>query len=384
VKKNLVIAVVLSLVMLVTLAIPAQARKIKEVTYSEYTYYNFDDTTQGIFIYDICWKTPHSVRLHVEFQGEEEGDVIGMVSADFFNWKDNKYPQNIQIGNGIPYTMTPFFSFGETVTVTLFITDSQDNVVGVSAPFDIIWGTSSSIPVDDNYEENDTWETAYNFIEYTWLSNIDGSGIQADDDWYQIELSAPTILVDCQFTHSEGDINIALCDSSGSPLASSESINDNEYIEYNTGSSFGTYYIRVYGANAGNTYDLWWDDVAGIPVDDNYEENDTWGTAYYPGYDWENIWLSSIAGYGIQGDEDWYQIYVDDTIVQVDCQFTHSEGDINIALCDSSGSPLAYSDSETDNEYIEYTVPSLLDTYYIRVYGANAGNTYDLWWDDVA
>ena len=43
---------------------------------------------------------------------------------------------------------------------------------------------------------------------------------------------------------------------------------------------------------------------------------------------------------------------------------------------------IASSCSETDNEYIDVYVPNN-GTYYISISGGNAGNTYDLWWDDV-
>jgi hypothetical protein len=119
--------------------------------------------------------------------------------------------------------------------------------------------------------------------------------------------------------------------------------------------------------------------------DDLYEENDTRGTAWYPGRNWEQEWLSSIDGLGIQSDEDWYEIYVSSGYerVLVDCRFAHADGDIDIALHDSLGTLLDSSESTTDDEDIDYCVAGG-GTYYIKVYYGNAGNTYDLWWDDVA
>jgi hypothetical protein len=74
-------------------------------------------------------------------------------------------------------------------------------------------------------------------------------------------------------------------------------------------------------------------------AEDAYEPNDTLAAAWHPGYNWVRTWLSSINGLGIQADEDWYQIDVDpgSVRVQVDCRFTHAEGDIDIALYDSTG-----------------------------------------------
>jgi len=64
----------------------------------------------------------------------------------------------------------------------------------------------------------------------------------------------------------------------------------------------------VYYEDQGNQYDLWWDDVE-YSSDDHYEENDTLAAAYDLSSD-EQTWLSTINGYGIQADRDWYRIEV--------------------------------------------------------------------------
>jgi REP element-mobilizing transposase RayT len=127
--------------------------------------------------------------------------------------------------------------------------------------------TFSTLPVsiDDNYEQNDTLATAYDLsnLELTWLSAIDGYGLQADEDWYRIYVTPgyERILVDARFTHSQGDIDIALYNAAGTRLALSQGIVDNEYIDYLVPGGGTYYYIRVYYGNQGNQYDLWWDDV---------------------------------------------------------------------------------------------------------------------------
>lgn len=119
-------------------------------------------------------------------------------------------------------------------------------------------------------------------------------------------------------------------------------------------------------------------------TDDNYEENDTQATAWSPGYNWEHTWLSSINGMGKQADIDWYSISVSSGYerVRVDLRFTHADGDIDLNLFNASGTLLASSISTSDNEYIDYTVSSG-GTYYLKVYYANRGNIYNLWWDDL-
>ena len=125
--------------------------------------------------------------------------------------------------------------------------------------------TGTLLP-DDSYEENDwpaaAWDPGYKW-EDTWLSTFDGLAYQSDyGDYYKIDVEAETetVLIECQFTHADGDINIGLYDAYGNWLAAASSSDDNELLEY-TVSASGTYYIGVFGERRGNTYDLWWDDM---------------------------------------------------------------------------------------------------------------------------
>lgn len=118
-----------------------------------------------------------------------------------------------------------------------------------------------------------------------------------------------------------------------------------------------------------------------VLADDYYEENDDRATAY-SGLN-EQFWLSSLIEPGNQVDEDWYEIHVDSGSERllIDLPFSHAEGDINIQLVDAAGSILTGAYSTSDNEYIDFAVPSG-GVYYVNVHGANRGNSYDLWWDD--
>ncbi|MFX1503727.1 MAG: clostripain-related cysteine peptidase, partial [Promethearchaeota archaeon] len=239
---------------------------------------------------------------------------------------------------------------------------------------------------DDNYEENDDYTTAYDLSAYenTWLSTIDGLGIQADDDWYEIYMSSGELFlqVELLFTHSEGDIDIDVYDSSLTWIAGSYSVTDNEYINVLVPSA-GTYYLCIYLEDAGNEYDLWWDDTI-PPSDDNYEENDDYTTAYDLSA-YEDTWLSSIDGPGVQYDQDWYEIYIDpgDQRLLVTLTFTHADGNLEIGVYDSNLNLVVYNISTTDNEYIDFIVPSS-GTHYLLIIGEDRGNEYDLWWNDVS
>lgn len=118
-------------------------------------------------------------------------------------------------------------------------------------------------PLDDPYEQNDMRATAYDLTggRGKWLSELEGKGIQRDSDWYKIEArtGVQRIIVDCTFTHSLGNINVRLANSSGTILASSTSTTNREYIDYAT-TTAGAYWIQVYGNNLANDYDLYWKD----------------------------------------------------------------------------------------------------------------------------
>jgi hypothetical protein len=114
--------------------------------------------------------------------------------------------------------------------------------------------------------------------------------------------------------------------------------------------------------------------------DDKYEENDSLRVAYDLSGN-EDVWLNLIKGFGQQWDDDWYKINVTlatDTLV-ITCSFPQIFGNIDIELVDTLDSVLSSSISDTDNEFISCIVPSS-GIYYIRVYGDNSGNKYNLLW----
>lgn len=129
---------------------------------------------------------------------------------------------------------------------------------------------------DDYYEENDSLDAAYDLSinESVRLSLLHGLGVQSDDDWYRVSVlpGNEKVILDLRFKHSEGDIDLALHDASGSVLAQSISVTDNERISYMVPSA-GIYYVRVYFANAGNAYDLAFD--SGVIFSDGFESGDT-------------------------------------------------------------------------------------------------------------
>lgn len=128
----------------------------------------------------------------------------------------------------------------------------------------------NSVAIDDNYEENDDFWSAYDLTsrEQQWLSTIDGIGIQKDYDWYEIYIlkDFQHLIVELQFTHASGDLTLYVLDSSDSSInivTLSASVTDDEYVDYLLPSS-GTYYLVVWGDDLGNIYDLRWKTVSTI------------------------------------------------------------------------------------------------------------------------
>ncbi len=237
---------------------------------------------------------------------------------------------------------------------------------------------------EDFYEPNDLLAEAWDFTgrEGQWLSSYgQGWGVQKNDDWYEVTITPgyERLLVDLEFTHAEGDIDLAVYDEGGTLVTTAASNTDDESLDCLLPAA-GTYYLKVFGDNAANLYDLRWE---GTEREDPYEPNNTLAQAWdFTGGECQ--WLSSYGGsLGVQADEDWYKVYVDATRERliVDLRFTHADGDIDLAVYDWQGEFVTHSTSQTDNESIDCRVPSY-GTYYLRVYFGNAGNTYDLWWDD--
>jgi hypothetical protein len=113
--------------------------------------------------------------------------------------------------------------------------------------------------------------------------------------------------------------------------------------------------------------------------DDQFEENDKRSDAAPIDEDTVYDSLKVVAN-----DDDWYAMSTSADSIFVACDFIHVNGDINLDIVDESGTILASSNSDTDNEEINHILNSL-GTYYIRVYLSSGNdNTYTIWWDDIA
>lgn len=218
--------------------------------------------------------------------------------------------------------------------------------------------------------------------EQTWLSDIGSLGVQNNFDFYFIDITPgfQHLQVELLFNHSLGNIDMALYDEGGNKITNSSSYTDNEYID-TTPLASGFYFLLVQGENMGNEYDLWWDDIkTDARSDDFYEMNNNASSAYdLSSHERQSLW--DINGLGLQFDEDWYRIYVDDThlMLIVVVMYDSAEGLMGFEVFDGSLTKLTGNFTLEDNDYIKYELPSN-GTYFIRVYGDNSGNVYNLWW----
>lgn len=235
------------------------------------------------------------------------------------------------------------------------------------------------VPLDDQYENNDDWTSA---VDISGNETITHMGIQSDDDWYKTYIggSEKRLQVDVDRNGLLGYMEFEIYYDNGGSL---EWITwtDDTWIDMNVPWD-GWYFIKIYGDNSGNQYDLRW--YSNIPYDDTYEEND---------FDWEAYYLLPFAaqwlpfGPGIQQDDDWYEIYLDpgEERIYVELSFSNILGDIDLEVYYWDGgifTLLGGSYSYDDYESID-TIAPWSGFYYIKVSGANWGNSYDLWWEDL-
>lgn len=247
--------------------------------------------------------------------------------------------------------------------------------------YDLSWAALSEAELedipegDDSYEENDSIGDPYVLgATETRLSQSLGLAIQKDEDWYQFEVPENNVglRVEAIFDDSRGDIDLELYDPLGFPVAVRDSVSDNELLELNSPVPPGVYLVRIYGPNLGNEYDLYLNPY----IEDIYEENDVAAEAY----DINLLLGSPLSNEGVptQGDEDWFSFNVsgDRPFILVELSYENLNGAIDFELLDSSLNTVAKADSLDDFDSVSYEASE--GTYYVRVYGDDAYNPYDL------
>jgi len=313
---------------------------------------------------------------------------------------------------------------GVSIIFLLLIFTTSISLIDFSEKNDTFDKNSLSISApEDPYELNDAFDSIHpghpSFLvqnEQTWLSDLEGVAVQGNDDWYAIEVT-PGFLnleVSLLFNYSLGDINMEIYflerfwDVSSGKYhlnaiytgINSYTFSDNEYINESVTFGSGIYFIRVYGNNMENEYDLWWDDIKTEFSDDIYEENDIPDNAYvgmeqkmwlWGGYSDEysdgsssipNIAQTDNTGapqLALQYDSDWYKITVESGFERliVEMKYDIAEGMLGFEIYNVNLTEITGNFSMIDDAKIDYVLPSS-GVYYIRVYGDNTGNVYNL------
>lgn len=244
---------------------------------------------------------------------------------------------------------------------------------------------------DDAFELNSTMESAFDLTnaENRWISllgpnNTLTEGVQWDEDWYKITVASHyrRLMLDLRFQQYLGDIDMKLFDAKGNLIATSQGNGDDEFIHIILDKG-GVYYVQIFGANRGNRYDLIYSTYSTDVGDDEFEDNDKLAQSFdLRGF--EGQWLSEIRGEGVAADDDFYVIRVPTgrERVVVDFRVRVERGDVDVRLLNSQGKTIASSANVTDDDYIDFTVPSA-GTYFLKVYPfapQGSFNLYDLKW----
>ncbi len=113
---------------------------------------------------------------------------------------------------------------------------------------------ATTAPTDDAYENNDTLSTAYNLGTLSAARTVNPLVMADSADWFRFTTSAAgtsTSTVSISFLNSQGNLQLALYNSSGAQIRSSLGTGNSESVSLN-GLTAGTYYVDVFG-NAGAT-----------------------------------------------------------------------------------------------------------------------------------
>ncbi len=131
--------------------------------------------------------------------------------------------------------------------------------------YDFKFSTEFTASNDDMMEENDTIQKAYDIssIVNQWFSETTGEGVAGDDDFYRLKVSPgqTRLKIDLRYEQVFGDIDMALLNSQGQVIATSSSIGNDEFIDFDVMTG-GTYFLRVYPftqSKLAPMYDLRWE-----------------------------------------------------------------------------------------------------------------------------
>lgn len=318
--------------------------------------------------YIDCWKftVPSATPLDVKASVTSGSAINFSVYDGYYQLVSsmNKLGDSYSNSTWQEYQRAP-----QASSVTYYVLVRCVNFLSGVASYSIEYSAQAGGGVtDDDYEENDALGSAYILTAGSYPGLV-----CADDDWYRIYLNAgQNLTAYISFTHSLGDLDLKLYNSSGSLLNSSTSVNDWERVSYAAAAS-GYYYVDVYrySGSGSNDYDMTFSVVGGVS-DDGFEDNDLFGTA-------SPVSQNTYSGL-VCADDDWYKIYVTSgNILTVNIAFTHSLGDLDLKLWQTESSQLNFSLSTNNWERVTYEITTT-GYYYVQVYRytGSGSNSYTM------
>jgi len=217
---------------------------------------------------------------------------------------------------------------------------------------------------EDGYEDNDDFWSAYPISPGPYYDLYQG-----DEDWFYVSIGVDEVIkVSITFDGSQNNMKLELYDDMEMMVDFSWTGDNNQYVAWISDVSQSVY-IRIYGDDNEEAYDMNVEIFAKGAYDDDYEDNDDFSSAseIYP-----NIFNSLV-----NNDLDYYKI-------NIDREFSISIYNTSFLIAQ------LYSDSYDciTNFTIENSYHLKLDwfptyhgDYYILVYGLNLGDLYDMIFD---
>ncbi|HEY2416219.1 MAG TPA: pre-peptidase C-terminal domain-containing protein [Pirellulaceae bacterium] len=243
------------------------------------------------------------------------------------------------------------------------IKDSAGNLLATSI--------STSFSIDDVFENNDTFASAFDLGRLTAPVQVGPLSLIDANDWFRFTTAAKGTVADnvtITFQNSQGNLDLELYSVSGIRLKTSTGFGNSETISLN-GLAAGTYNIRVYGkAGATNPEYTLTINAPRVPIDDIFENNDTRQTASNLGTFVSGATISDLA---LLDTHDWYRFTTTSTGTaanSVSISFVNALGNLDLELYNANGTRVATSTGSGNTEKISLSGRPA-GTYFIDVLG---------------
>ena len=262
---------------------------------------------------------------------------------------------------------------------------------GVSDAYDLSFTVRSAAATNDlydDYEPNDSFETAFDMGEATGEGRIsDLTLTTGDEDWYKAYFpndGTPDQFITSVFDHQEGDIDIEIYDANNTLLRSSNSVTDDETIYLSDIAGDEYYYVRVFSYYGDTDFQQYSIDYS-FPVEvseatitaDAFEGdsgNEVYGAA-------SRVDLASTATdltIHASGDTDWFTFdtrNLSSSSSEISVTYDEALGAMNLSLwaIDVGASDITLvtaSGSGTGREVISFD-NYVAGTYYLQAFGVD-------------